>query len=91
MNLGFSEMAFILVMALLLFGPKKLPEIGRQVGRAYAEFRRATGHFQAEIEQATRSLEAAVEVPVVTRQRIFEVVPSAIPEPLAATHEESHV
>ena len=33
MNLGFSEMAFLVVLGLLLFGPKKLPEIGRQIGK----------------------------------------------------------
>jgi TatA/E family protein of Tat protein translocase len=91
MNLGFSEVAFILILALLLLGPKKLPEVGRQVGRAMAEFRRATGHFQAELVQAGRSLEAAVDVPRVGRQRIFEVVSSPVAEPVASAAEESHV
>lgn len=40
--LGFPELIFILVLALLIFGPKRLPEIGRTIGRGMAEFRRAS-------------------------------------------------
>jgi TatA/E family protein of Tat protein translocase len=50
MNLGFSEMAFLFVLALLIFGPKKLPEIGRQVGKALAEFKRASDEFKSQIQ-----------------------------------------
>lgn len=41
-SLGLPEILFILVLALLIFGPRKLPEIGRTLGRALGEFRRAT-------------------------------------------------
>jgi TatA/E family protein of Tat protein translocase len=40
--LGVPEMLFILVLALLIFGPKRLPELGRTIGRAMGEFRRAS-------------------------------------------------
>lgn len=50
MNLGMPEMIFLFVMALIIFGPKKLPEIGRQVGRALNEFKRASNEFKAQIE-----------------------------------------
>jgi len=50
MNLGFSEMIFLFFLALLIFGPKKLPEIGRQVGRALNEFKRASDEFKAQIQ-----------------------------------------
>lgn len=40
--LGFPELIFILVLALLVFGPKRLPQIGRTLGKAMGEFRRAT-------------------------------------------------
>jgi sec-independent protein translocase protein TatB len=59
MNLGFSEMLFLSVLGLLLFGPRRLPEIGRQVGRALAEFKRASSAFQAQIEAEVRQLEAS--------------------------------
>lgn len=57
MNLGFTEMAFIFVLALLIFGPRKLPEIGRQLGRSLAEFKRASNEFKNQIEDEVRQLE----------------------------------
>lgn len=46
------EMLVIFVVALLVLGPQKLPEAGRQVGRALAEFRRWSGGVQAEMRDA---------------------------------------
>ncbi len=57
MNLGFSEMLFIFLLALIIFGPKKLPEIGRQVGKALAEFKRASNQFKAQLETEMRQIE----------------------------------
>ena len=48
--LGFSEILLILGLALLIFGPKKLPEIGRTIGRGMGEFRRATNELKRTIE-----------------------------------------
>jgi len=48
-NLGPMELAVILILALLIFGPKKLPEIGRTLGRGVAEFRRATNELKRTI------------------------------------------
>lgn len=45
-SLSFTEIAFILVIALLIFGPKRLPEIGRMVGRGMGEFRRASSELK---------------------------------------------
>jgi TatA/E family protein of Tat protein translocase len=47
--LGVPELLFILVLALLIFGPKKLPEIGRTVGKAMGEFRRASNELRRTI------------------------------------------
>lgn len=44
-SIGFPEIATILLIALLVFGPKKLPEIGRLIGRAIYELRRASSEF----------------------------------------------
>jgi TatA/E family protein of Tat protein translocase len=49
-NLGMPELILILVLALLLFGPKKLPEVGKQVGKALGEFRRASNDLKRTIE-----------------------------------------
>jgi len=48
--LGFPEVVFILVLALLIFGPKRLPEVGRTIGKGVAQFRRATTDLKRTIE-----------------------------------------
>jgi TatA/E family protein of Tat protein translocase len=57
MNLGITEMIFIFLLALLIFGPRKLPEIGRQLGRGLAEFKRASNEFRNQIEEEVRQIE----------------------------------
>src|SRR5206468_2744268 len=51
-SLGPMEIMVILVVALLVLGPKKLPEAGRQVGKAMAEFRRWSNEIQGEMRSA---------------------------------------
>jgi len=59
MNFGFSgEMIFLFLLVLILFGPKKMPEIGRQVARFLNEFRRASNEFRSQIESEMNSLDA---------------------------------
>jgi sec-independent protein translocase protein TatB len=53
----FGDSIFIFLLALVLFGPKKLPEIGRQVGKLLAEFRRASNEFKFQIQEEMRNLE----------------------------------
>jgi len=55
--MGFSETIFLFLLALVIFGPKKLPEIARQVGKALNEFRRASNEFKAQIESEISQLE----------------------------------
>lgn len=56
-------MIFIFVLALIIFGPKKMPEIGRQIGRALAEFKRASNEFKAQIETEIQQMEVDTHVP----------------------------
>lgn len=49
-DIGLQEMLLIGVIALLVFGPAKLPELGRMVGRAMREFRRASDEFRSTVE-----------------------------------------
>jgi sec-independent protein translocase protein TatB len=49
-DIGLQEMLVIGVLALLVFGPSKLPELGRMVGRAMREFRRASDEFRSTVE-----------------------------------------
>jgi sec-independent protein translocase protein TatB len=55
--MGFSETIFLFFLALLIFGPKKLPEIARQVGKVLNELRRASNEFKAQIESEISQLE----------------------------------
>ena len=63
-SLGTTELLVILVVALVLFGPRKLPEIGRTVGKSIAEFKRAsddfkrTWEYEVELEQRRPALDA---------------------------------
>lgn len=52
MNLGMPEILVILVVALLIFGPKKLPELGRSLGQSIREFRRGAQEIREELERS---------------------------------------
>jgi len=89
-SLGVPELLFILVLALLVFGPRKLPEIGRTLGRAMGEFRRATSDLKRTLDVELSSEElnkppAPVAVPGTPAP--VEVVPA--PAPVSAEAEES--
>ena len=56
-RMSFSETIFLFFLALIIFGPKKLPEIARQVGKYMNEFKRASNEFKAQIEQEISQLE----------------------------------
>lgn len=65
MNPGAGEILLLALLALLLFGPKRLPEVGRQIGRALAEIRRVSREFEREVrdvaEPFQRELRGASE------------------------------
>src|SRR6185312_9978504 len=56
---SFQDSALIFFLALLLFGPKKLPELARQLGKLMAEFRRASNEFRMQMEDELRVSEQA--------------------------------
>src|SRR5262249_8477729 len=55
-SLGFSEMIVIFVVALLVFGPKKLPELGKSLGKGIREFRKATDEFKSTWEDHVKDI-----------------------------------
>ena len=57
MNLGMPEMIFIFLLALVIFGPKKLPELGREIGKALGEFKRASNDFKNQLENEIDQLD----------------------------------
>ncbi len=74
MNLGMPEMIFIFLLALVIFGPKKMPELGRQLGKALAEFKKASNEFKNQLEVEMMNIELE------ERAKKQDVEP-AVPEP----------
>jgi sec-independent protein translocase protein TatA len=60
-GIGLPEMALILVIALLVFGPKKLPEIGRSLGKAIRGFQEASKEFESEFKREAEQIEQAAK------------------------------
>ena len=72
MNLGFPEMIFLFLLALLIFGPRKLPEVGRQIGRALNEFKRASNEFRSQIETEISRIDLEPEAQILPPSRAPE-------------------
>lgn len=59
--LGWQETIFIFLLALLIFGPKKLPELGKTIGKAMTEFRRASSELKSTFDREMKTLERETE------------------------------
>lgn len=93
MNLGLPEMIFIFLLALIIFGPKKLPEIGRQIGKALNEFKRASNEFKAQIEAEITNLDvqsAQAEIEKAKQSILSHVDPPAAPAGTVASGTMEH-
>ena len=89
MNIGVPEMLFILILALLIFGPKKLPEVGRTIGKGLGEFRRASNDLKRTISREIDESEVEPPPPMlplasVSRGERPQAQPPAAPTPEAA-------
>jgi sec-independent protein translocase protein TatA len=82
-GIGMPEILVILVVALLVLGPRKLPEIARSLGRGMAEFRRASNEF-------TRTLSASLDEPPAAppKPSAAEAKPAAEPAAAAAKRDD---
>jgi sec-independent protein translocase protein TatB len=58
-NLGMADSLILMVMALVVFGPRRLPQIGRQIGKLMYEFRKASNDFKFQMEEELRNSEEA--------------------------------
>jgi sec-independent protein translocase protein TatA len=68
-NIGLLEIAIVLIIALIIFGPKRLPELGRSLGKGIREFRGSLGgHDDEDRDPASREIEAGKGEPVTPKR-----------------------
>ena len=90
-SIGMPEMLIILVIALIIFGPRKLPELGRSLGKSLAEFKRASNELKNTLEEEIRldeqrtTQEAAKPTDTDTTPATTE---PAGPQPVAHDHDD---
>src|SRR5258708_33374081 len=58
-SLGMADSLILMVLALVVFGPRRLPQIGRQIGKLMYEFRKASNDFKFQMEEELRNAEEA--------------------------------
>jgi sec-independent protein translocase protein TatA len=103
-NIGWPELLIVLVIALVIFGPKRLPDMGRQLGRGLREFKKATSeiqdHFDLSLEDKDDAAKetpadvrpaAATTVPVVEASVAQAAAPQAADTPAAAVADAAEV
>ena len=78
--LGFPELVIIFIVALIVFGPRKLPELGRSLGKGLAEFKKASTELQRTLDDEIRNEEHKAP------SAVTPALPPA-PAPTAASHE----
>jgi sec-independent protein translocase protein TatA len=90
-SLGPAEILVILVVALLVFGPNKMPEIARQVGKGFREFRRVQQHLKSELRDVVSEFDSGMSAPAVEQQAVPMLPPKddapAAPPPPVTTPE----
>ena len=88
-DIGLQEMLVIGVLALLVFGPTKLPELGRMIGRAMREFRRASDEFRNTVETNLHINDLDPPPPEPTPAIATEPAPAPLPSELEPVSPES--
>ncbi len=85
-SIGMPELILIFIVALLVFGPKKLPELGKSLGRGLAEFKRASDDLKRtiedEIEQGKHEADAVKKQVAEVRSTLKDSVSAAAPDPI---------
>jgi sec-independent protein translocase protein TatA len=84
-SIGMQELIIIFVIALIIFGPRKLPELGKSLGKSIAEFKRASNELRNTLEDEIRVEEQKQAAPVVTQPDPIPAVTE--PDPIPAVTE----
>lgn len=80
-SIGMPEMIIILIIALIIFGPRKLPELGRSLGRSLSEFKKASNELRSTLEEEIRIDEQKTAVDKMTQAKPVADVQTAEPVP----------
>ena len=83
-SIGMPELIIIFVIALIIFGPRKLPELGRSLGKSIAEFKKASNELKSTLEEEIRLEEQRTTLEEKKAQSV--TAPPANPTPLADEH-----
>src|SRR5258708_38206238 len=86
-SIGMPEMIIILVIALIIFGPRKLPELGKSLGKSLAEFKRASNELKNTLEEEIRLDEQRTAVETAKAK---EPAPVAVSEPVHTDAPAAH-
>ena len=81
-GLGFGEILVILVLALVLLGPQKLPEVAKQLGKGLRDFKKATDDLKGQFEQELYADERKAARPRIAPPTAAAPVPAVPPEPV---------
>jgi TatA/E family protein of Tat protein translocase len=84
-SIGMPELIIIFVIALIIFGPRKLPELGRSLGKSLAEFKRASNELKSTLEEEIRVEEQQQQRTEAAKAVAVTPAPAAAePHPVAA-------
>ena len=89
-QLGFSEMLVIFIVALLVFGPKKLPELGKSLGKGIREFRKATDELKSSWEEQVKDIKAPLDDVKRDIHSMGQDLKTDLYNSLESTHEPAH-
>lgn len=93
-SIGMPELVIILVIALIIFGPRKLPELGRSLGKSLGEFKKASNELQRTLDEEIRveetkdrraAMKAEQDSAIAAAQPMTPVDPTPVEAPIATT------
>ena len=85
-SIGMPELVIILVIALIIFGPRKLPELGRSLGRSIGEFKKASNELRSTLEEEIRIEETQEQKATMRQEQDSAVAAAGVnPTPTVAT------
>ena len=84
-SIGMPELVIILVIALIIFGPRKLPELGRSLGKSIGEFKRATNELQNTLDEEIRTEEKREQRAAIQAEQNSAIAAASQATPATAT------